>query len=333
MNTGKLPPEILTRLLSRAHSDSSVIIGPAYGEDAAAVRFGGKVLIAAADPVTFATDRIGYYAVCVNANDIAVLGATPKYFLATILLPEGSTESDAESVFSEIEQSCQAIGVTLIGGHTEITPTVTQTVVSGCMLGEATEDSLIRTGGAAVGDAIVLIGGYAIEGASILAREAASSLQSHGVSEQTISRAAAYVDTPGICIVDSARIAKEIGGVTAMHDPTEGGVATALREVATAAGKGFSIDRDALQPLQECDIICRALRIDPLGLIASGCLILTIDPSRADDLLCECISRDIAASVIGRVVPADRGIRFTDGTDLPTFERDEIARYLDERTP
>jgi len=90
MDIGKLPPEILTRLLSRTRTDPSVIIGPAYCEDAAAVRFGGKLLVAAADPITFATDRVGYYAVSVNANDIAVLGAIPRYFLATILLPEGS---------------------------------------------------------------------------------------------------------------------------------------------------------------------------------------------------------------------------------------------------
>lgn len=333
MNTGKLPPEILTRLLSRAHSDPSVIIGPAYGEDAAAVRFGDKILVAAADPVTFATDRIGYYTVSVNANDIAVLGATPRYFLATILIPEGSGESEAESVFNDIEQSCRAIGVTLIGGHTEITPTVSRTVVSGCMLGEATEDSLIRTGGAGKGDAIVLIGGYAIEGASILAREAAPVLRFNYVDEDIISRAVAYIDSPGICVAEYARIAMNIGGVTAMHDPTEGGIATALREMATAAGKGIAINSSALRPLPECDAICSVLGIDPLGLIASGCLLLTIDPVHADDLLRECHRREIDAGIIGQVVAFECGIRFTDGPDLPTFDRDEIARYFDERTP
>ena len=88
MEIGKLPPETLNRLLAKAKTDPSVIIGPAYGEDAAAVRFGDGILVAASDPVTFTTDRIGYYAVCVNANDIAVTGAVPRYFLATILLPD-----------------------------------------------------------------------------------------------------------------------------------------------------------------------------------------------------------------------------------------------------
>ena len=158
MEIGKLPRETLGRLLAAAKTDPSVIIGPAYGEDAAAVKFGGRVLVAASDPVTFTTDRVGYYAVSVNANDIAVTGATPLYFLATILLPEDSSESDAESVFDQITRSCDAIGVTLIGGHTEITHAVDRVVVSGTMLGEADRDSLIRSSGARMGDGIVLAG-------------------------------------------------------------------------------------------------------------------------------------------------------------------------------
>jgi hydrogenase expression/formation protein HypE len=268
MKTGKLPPDILTRLLSRTRTDPTVIIGPAYGEDAAALRFGGKVLVAAADPITFTTDRIGRCAVSVNANDIAVLGATPRYFLATIVLPEGSAESDAESVFNDIEDACRAIDVTLIGGHTEITSTASQIIVSGCMLGEADESGLIRTSGARVGDALILAGGIAIEGTAILARQSPP-----GIDPAVIDRAKRLLDDPGICVLHCARIAMQAGGVTAMHDPTEGGLATALRELASASGKGLTIDRDAIPILPECRIMCDALDLDPLGLIASGSLL------------------------------------------------------------
>ena len=120
--------------------------------------------------------EIDSQAVCavkeLNANDIAVMGAQPRYFLATILLPDGSSESDAESVFDQINDACRAIDVTLIGGHTEITPSVTSVVVSGCMLGEADEGSLITSAGARVGDAVILAGGIAVEGTTILARDA-----------------------------------------------------------------------------------------------------------------------------------------------------------------
>lgn len=327
MNTGKLPPDILTRLLSRTRTDPSVIIGPAYGEDAAAVRFGGSVLVAAADPITFATERIGSYAVSVNANDIAVLGAVPRYFLATILLPEGSAESDAESVFDEIEQACRAIDVTLIGGHTEITHTVSRTVVSGCMLGEAREESLIRTGGARVGDAVILAGGIAVEGTSILARE-----HLPGVDQDVIDRALRFLDDPGISVLRYARIAMEIGGVTAMHDPTEGGLATALRELASASGKGIRIDREAIPILPECQAICDALAIDPLGLIASGSLLLTANAGVSDKLIGAYSDEGVVASLVGWVDGEGKKIRFTDGGMLPSFERDEIARYYSERS-
>lgn len=331
MDIGKLPPDILTRLLSHTRTDPSVIIGPAYGEDAAAVRFGGKLLVAAADPVTFATDRVGYYAVSVNANDIAVLGAIPRYFLATIFLPEGSAESEAESVFNEIEDACRAIDVTLIGGHTEITPTVSRIVVSGCMLGEADENRLVRTSGARVGDALVLAGGIAIEGASILAREAKNDLLTRGVDEAVIERARGYLDDPGICVLRYAQIAMEIGGVTAMHDPTEGGLATALREVAAASGKGLRIDRASIPVLPECHDFCRALGIDPLGLIASGSLLIAVDPASVEAVLNGFEQADIRARRIGSVTAPDDGVRFDDGADLPSFERDEIARYFDKR--
>jgi len=329
MDIGKLPPDTLTRLLARTRTDPTVLIGPAYGEDAAAVKFGGSVLLAAADPITFATDHIGYYAVCVNANDIAVMGALPRYFLATVLLPQDSSESDAESVFDQIEQSCRAIGVTLIGGHTEITPTVSRVVISGCMLGEVDESGLVRSSGAEVGDAIVLAGGIAIEGTVILAREASENLIVKGVSPDVIKSAVSYIDSPGICVLKYARIAVETGGVTAMHDPTEGGLASALREIANASDCGLCIDRSAVPVLPECAAICKALDIDPLGLIASGSLLITAHKNCARQILNALSDDGIPAAVIGEVTDRKTGIRFSDGPNLPSFERDEIARYFD----
>lgn len=332
MDTGKLPAAILARLLSEARTDSSVLIGPALGEDAAAMRFGGQVLIAAADPVTFTTDRIGHYAVNVNANDIAVMGGTPKWFLATVLLPQGSTEAEAESVFREVEQACGDAGVVLVGGHTEITDAVTRTVVSGCILGVATFDSLVPSGGARPGDHVVLVGGYAIEGTAILAREAADELRAKGVSEETIARAAAYIDSPGISIVEFARIAMEVGGVTAMHDPTEGGIATALRELAAASGHGIIVERTIVeQQLAPCAEICVALGLDALGLIASGCLLVTVTAEKSGALLEAYAHHGARAASVGTVAEGAEGVRFVDGAGLSAFDRDEIARYFEDR--
>ena len=332
MQSGKLPPDILNRLLARTTKDPGVIIGPAYGEDAAAVRFGGRILVAAGDPVTFATDRIGHYAVSVNANDIAVMGAQPRYFLATILLPEDAPESDAEAVFDQINDACRAIGVTLIGGHTEITPSVADVVVSGCMLGETDEDSLITSAGARVGDAVILAGGIAVEGTTILAREAADELAERGVTAEVISRAQSYLDDPGICIAHYAKVATQTGGVTSMHDPTEGGLATGLRELAAASGHGIEIVRDSIHILPECAAICDALDLDPLGLIASGSLLITAPPDAAERIV-RALGEDSApVCIMGTVVNADAGMKFDDGTAIPEFDRDEIARHFARAT-
>lgn len=331
MDIGKLPAATLSRLLARARTDPSVLVGPAYGEDAAAIRFGGSVLVAAADPITFATDRIGYYAVSVNANDIAVMGATPRYFLATILLPANCPECDAEDVFRQIEDACRAIGVVVVGGHTEITQAVDRIVVCGAMLGESGARGIIRSSGARAGDAVILVAGIAIEGSSILAREAAEGLIARGVDAMVIERAKGYLDDPGICILPYAQVAIEAGGVTFIHDPTEGGLATALRELAAASRCGLVIRREDITILPECEVICGALGIDPLGLIASGSLIITASPGSAERLIGAFDACAMPARVIGEVVGAERGLEFLGGGALPEFERDEIARYFDER--
>lgn len=330
MDSGKLPADVLQRLLAGTRPDPSILIGPAYGEDAAAVRVGGRVIVAASDPVTFATDRIGYYAVTVNANDIAVHGGVPRYFLATILLPLGSGEPDAERVFEQIRGACGDIGVFLIGGHTEVTPAVDRIVVCGTMLGETGEECLVRTSGARVGDLVVLIGGVALEGAAILAREAADDLRRYGLSRETIDRAAAFLDDPGLNIAQQASAIVRAGLVTSMHDPTEGGLASALQEVAGACGHGIRVNAKSIYVWPECRIICDALGLDPLGLIASGSLLAAIDPASRDDVLQAFHGTGLPADVIGEITE-EPGVLFQDGTPLPVFERDEIARYFDQR--
>ena len=149
MDVGKLPVDVLARLLSGTpRPDPRVLQGPGVGADAAVIELGDRLLIAKADPVTFATDRIGWYAVQVNANDVACMGGVPRWFLATVLLPEGAPESLAVSVHEQITAACEALGVTLVGGHTEITYGLTRPIVSGQMLGEATRESVVWPGGA-----------------------------------------------------------------------------------------------------------------------------------------------------------------------------------------
>jgi hydrogenase maturation factor len=331
---GKLPAPLLKRLLDKvAKKDEQVILWPSIGEDVAVIRVGGKLLVAKTDPVTFASDLIGWYAVHVNANDMATAGVRPRWFLATILLPEGCEDREAEQIFDQLLSACNKLDISLVGGHTEITYDFKRPVIVGTMLGETEDRPIITTSGARPGDDIVLTKGIAIEGMSVLAREAKQALVSAGIGENTIKRAADYLFTPGISVLEEALTACSVAAVSCMHDPTEGGLATGLAEIATAAGVGISVEKDKIPILPECQEICDALKLDPLGMLASGAMIITLPPPQSDILLERLSEISIKASVIGRVAEAEQGLKMitSAGTKpLPRYERDELARFLDE---
>ena len=333
MLAGKLPMELLSRLLSDIDvRDPRVVLGARAGEDAALIDMGDRYLVAKTDPITFATDLIGWYLVQVNANDLAAMGATPRWLLATLLLPERTTEAQTQAIFTQLLEACDSLDITLIGGHTEITYDLPRPIAIGAMLGEVDKRRVVLTGGAQIGDSIVLTQGIAIEGASILAREASDALAAAGVRHDAIERAQSLLLTPGISIARAAAIACDCG-VNAMHDPTEGGIATGLLELATAAGVGLSIDAARIPILPECHAICDALKLDPLGLIASGALLATLPPPNAERLIAALSQEGIPATIIGSVTPPSDGLRLThNGAErpLPTFPRDELARFFTE---
>jgi hydrogenase maturation factor len=333
--TGKLPGELLQAVLDKyvAH-DPRVVVGPRVGEDAAVIDLGDRYLVAAADPITFATEELGWYAVHVNANDIVVRGATPRWFLATLLLPAGTTDEDTvRTLFRQLEEACESLEVALVGGHTEVTTGIDRPIVAGTMLGEVAKDKLVTTGGARVGDAIVLTKGVPLEGAAIIARAKESDLLARGVRASVIRKAKAFLRTPGISVRPEAEIACEIATVHAMHDPTEGGIATALHELASAAHVGLRIDHDRIMVLPEGRALCEAFGLDPLGTIASGALLLTLAPPEAGLVLHALARESIDCHFIGQVVAPEHGVMLVEGTrqwPLPVFPRDEIARLFEE---
>ena len=177
---GKLPPAVLQKLLARCPlpKHAGVVIGPRFGEDAAVIDLGAKYLVAKTDPITFTAEHIGWYAANVNANDIATLGARPRWFLATLLLPERkATAALVRSVFNDILRACRTLGITLVGGHTEITTGLDRPIVVGQMLGEVEKAKLVRKESQRPGDLVILTKGVAIEGTAILAREKAALIE------------------------------------------------------------------------------------------------------------------------------------------------------------
>lgn len=334
MQAGKLPLEFLRRLLDRIEvRDRRVFVGARAGEDAALIDFGDRFLVAKTDPITFATDLIGWYLVQVNANDIAAMGGTPRWLMVTLLIPEGSSEADVERIFGQVGDACAELGVTLIGGHTEITYDLPRPIAVGAMLGEARKDRVALTSGARAGDSIILTKSIAIEGASILARESGGRLLERGVSRGAVERAQGFLFDPGISIVRDAAAARGAAAVHAMHDPTEGGVAGGLVEMAAAANVGVLVEEDAIPILPECSEICRALGLDPLGLIASGSLLIAVAPEDAGKVADALDREGIPATEIGRITEPSEGLKMRSGgtvRNLPVFSRDEVARWFAE---
>jgi len=278
---GKLPAELLQRILAQAPvSDRRVLLGPGIGLDCAVLDLGETLLVLKSDPITFASDSIGWYAVQVNANDIATSGATPRWLLLTTLLPEGRTNEElVEKISQQVFNACRSLEISVIGGHTEITHGLDRPILAGTLIGEVAHSALVTPRGATPGDYILLTKGVPIEATAILAREFPERLRPE-MDEVEIQAAAAFLTDPGISVVREARTACRAGRVTAMHDPTEGGLAGALWELAEACGHSLVFYPKAVQVPPLAGRVCRIFGLDPLATIASGALLLTC---RAED--------------------------------------------------
>jgi hydrogenase expression/formation protein HypE len=333
--SGKLGIHVLNELLERyASSDARVVIGPRIGEDTAAIDMGEKVIVVTTDPVTFATDEIGYYSVVVNANDIATSGAEPKWFTVNILLPEKKTDKAlVDSIFRQIHQACQEFGISLIGGHTEITCGLDRPILVGHMIGEVAKEAFVTTGDAKIGDDVLLSKGLCIEGTSIIARERGNDLRAMGVPRDFIERAQNFLYDPGISIIKEAHVACHAGRVHSMHDVTEGGLANGLHEIAMTAKAEVVVEKSRIPVYEESRQICEAFNLDPLGVIGSGALLIIAPPGEADKILDQTAQEGVPISRIGRIEKGPASVHMissTGKTKIPYFRRDEILRIFEE---
>lgn len=329
---GKLPAQLLANFLHHLRQDASVLLGPGIGRDAAVIRIGTETLVLKSDPITFATDAIGWYALHVNANDIACLGADPKWFLATVLLPEHTTPSAASKILEDLAAAAEVLGVTIVGGHTEITAGLDRPLVAGTMVGTLPTGEFLSPARARPGDAVLLVRGIAIEGTALLARECRGTL-SHLVPPELLERCQHFLIDPGISIVSAARLLRDFLGSSLhyLHDPTEGGLATGLHELATACATGIVVQSEAILIYPETQLLCQALELDPLGLIASGALLAVVSAEGAEQAVTALTRVGIPIAHLGWLDPHPqrRVLRSQAGEHpLPSFAVDEVARFF-----
>lgn len=332
---GKLKHDYLAQLLSEIEvQDSRVIMGSKIGEDAAVIDIPGKkYLVAKIDPITFATDEIGYYAVNVNVNDLVCTGAKPKWFQSTILLPDGSTTSNMiKNIFNSIHNTCKSMGITVVGGHTEITPRLDRPIVIGSLIGEVEKNKLVLTSGAEPGDALILTKGIFIEGTSIIAREKENELIDKGFALAFIEKCKNYLFNPGISVLNEALLANKHFQIKSMHDPTEGGLATGIAEMAIASNTGVLIDEKKIKILPEPLKLSSIFNLNPLNTISSGSLLIAVEDDYSTGLI-ELLGRNnISAEKIGKFQfkESGLGIKKRDGKIKPLeySETDEIIKIF-----
>ncbi len=323
--SGKIHVDLLARLLAEFPSPPPELrLEPRIGEDACAIEVPGGLLVVATDPITLTSEEIGRFSVILNANDVAVTGVRPRWFLAAVLLPVGTTEAAVRALFAAMRRTLVSIGAHLVGGHTEVTQAVTQPIVVGQMLGLAETGRFVATGGVGAGDIVLQVGPSPIEGAAVLAREAADRLG--GLDPSVLEAAREALERPGISVVDVALLAAELGA-TALHDPTEGGLAAGLREMAHASGVRIRIDRRAVLWFEPGRAVCLALGADPWATLASGTLLAALPAERAESALRAFASRGHLAAAIG-IAESGSGVDDDEGHPLPWPQRDEVARIL-----
>jgi len=302
---GKVPPEsLLTHVFERTGApDDAVRLGPATGEDAAAIDWPGGTLVVSSDPLSLAASQVGTLGVHVACNDVAATGADPRWLTVVILLPTDTPDS-LEAITADLDAAASDLDVAIVGGHSEYVDALERPLLSLTAMG-ATE-RVVPTGGAEPGDSVLLVGAAGLEGTAILAADFGDTLE---VDEATIRRAETFFEE--ISVVPAAAVVRE--HATAMHDPTEGGVAAALLEVAQASGTRLEVDPDAIPVRPETRRLAQAAGVDPLRMFGSGALLATV-PAREEAACLEALeAADLEGTVIGTVRAGDPAVDL--GTD------------------
>ena len=328
---GKLDMSFLSRLLAQyTTKDEQVVVGAKIGEDAAVVDIGSRYIVTKTNPITFATNEIGWYVVHVCVNNMVVRGVRPRWMLNCILLPEDKTTPEiVEDLFCQIYKASSSVGVSVIGGHTEVTHGLDRTIISGHLIGEVSKNALVTTSDAQVGDTVLVTKALGVEGTAIIASELADTLREKEFQEDFITRAQNFLYEPGISIYTDALTAADTGLVHSMTDATEGGLTTALHGMAQAAEVGLFIEAEKVPILPETEHLCDEFGLNPFGLISSGMMIMTAASDNVEKLIEIMYEAGVKCTAIGMVTDPAAGLRILmkdEIVDLPYFAADELTK-------
>ncbi|MEM2876361.1 MAG: AIR synthase family protein [Candidatus Bathyarchaeia archaeon] len=331
---GKLSIDELKRYILpfRGAYDPNVILGQMVGGDAAIINLGEKKLILKADPITGAVKELGWLAVAIPSNDVATVGGKPQWLLPVLIMPTSEDAESARDIMSQIDKAAKRLGIAIVGGHTEFISGIDHPLVCS-LVAAVTSGRLLSASGAEPGNMIVLTKGVAIEATGIIASDLSEEVEA-AFGREFLATVAKFIEE--VCIVPEALEAASIDGVTAMHDPTEGGILTALHELAEASRTGLVVYRNRIFISEEARKICQHFGIDPLGSLSSGALLITVKEESVGTLLKSMWRLGVKAEVIGEVKDEEFGRKMIleDGrvVDIPLPERDELWKIFEKIT-
>ena len=332
---GKAPPEVMEDAVyaNLGKDRDSVLVGPARGLDNAVLALpGGRVMILTTDPVSM-IPAIGprmsaWLSVHLIASDLTTSGVDPEFATFSFNFPRGMSASERGAYIHSIGEECGRLGVAVVAGNTGTYPGSGFTVIgAGTMFGTAPGGKFVTPAMAEVGDRVVVTKSAAIEATVSLAHSFPGALaRRHGAGVAKKARGMLRLCST----VKDARAARRVGlgrgGVTSMHDATEGGVLGALDEMASASRKKFVVDPLEVPVSHEAESVCAAFGLDPLRTMGEGALLVTCSPDVVRPLRRELSGGGIPSREIG-VVEEGRGLLLSARHGPPARFRPAQDRY------
>jgi hydrogenase maturation factor len=318
-STGKISREFFrSQIAPRLGADrSDVPVGPKHGVDFGVIDIDGTALAIATDPVSILPElgfeRAGRFAIRIILADVAVSGLSPSHLAIGFTLPPELSDDEFATLWGAIHDECADLGVDIVTGHTaRYAGCSFPWVGASTALAVGDHDDLIRPDGATPGDELILTTGPAVESTALLASLFADQID---CDEALLNRVAGRLDD--LDGVRDALAAAEAGGVTAIHDVTEGGLLGALHEMAAGAGAEFRVDTDRVPTDPDVLRLCERLGMEPWIATSSGSLVIAVDSASTDAVLSALRGRGTTAAVIGQVEAGSGVVRDGESTQPP----------------
>jgi len=305
--------------------NGKILVGPSLGVDTCVIRIGNnQVIVATTDPISYIQDLgpkdSAWQSVNLIASDLATSGFPPQFALFNFNLPPTMKSSMFQKYWDALSKECEKLGIAIVGGHTGRFEGLTSTVIgAGVMFSIGREDEYLTSAGGMIGDNVLVTKRAAISTTAILARAFPNTIKKRA-GESVLRKSKQYLRNS--TIVRDALTAVKVGvrnnGISAMHDATEGGLLSALYELASASKTGLRVNLSTIPVSNETRTICKIFRINPYICLSEGSLVFSCIPSKVDKVISKLASAGIEATIVGELIPRKMGIvEVAGGREIP----------------